>query len=430
MSVTTPAGASTRRPARVDARGCPLTGASDEALQRYEAALTAFRCWRTGAATLAEAAAREAPAFVMAWLLQAYLRVCSRDPQRVRSARPILSHAVSLQANPFERQHAATIAALLDDDYELAKARLGRLLRSQPRDVLALQVAHALDYLTGDIEGMAERVAAVLPAWSARWPGYGAVLAMHAFGLEERGDYASAEHAAGRALELDARDARAHHVMAHVFEMTGRPAAGLNWLRAHAGEWDGDTMVARHGNWHMALFHLARGDVAAGLELYDRRIAPGASGEIADLIDASALLWRIALNGADVGARWRGLAAAWSPHVDDRFCSFNDIHAMLAFVGACDWSRARRLLDSLAISRAQPTRHGASTRLLGAGACRALLAFGQGNHALAISLLASLPPTAHRLGGSQAQRDILRLTLDRAASRLRRGAAQASGMYM
>ena len=213
---------------------------------------------------------------------------------------------------------------------------------------------------------MSERVAAVLPAWSARWPGYSAVLAMHAFGLEERGDYASAEHAARRALEFDARDARAHHVMAHVFEMTGRPAAGLNWLRAHAGGWDGDTMVARHGNWHMALFHLARGDVAAGLELYDRRIAPGASGEIADLIDASALLWRIALGGADVGARWLGWprpgrrtsTTVSAASTTSTRCWPSSAHATGRAPGGC-WT------PSPSAARSQ-TRHGASTRLLGA----------------------------------------------------------------
>lgn len=423
MSATTTATANKRRRPRTDARGCPLSGASDEALQRYEAALAAFRRWRLGAAPLAEAAAREAPAFVMAWLLQAYLRVCSRDPHQVRSALPMLAHAATLPANRFERQHAAAIAALLDDNYELAKTRLGRLLRQQPRDALALQVAHSLDYLTGDTERMAARVAAVLPDWSARLPGYGAVLAMHAFALEENGDFVRAEHAAGRALTIDGHDARAHHVMAHVFEMSGRPAAGLDWLHTHAAGWDGETMVATHGNWHLALFHLARREVAPALALYDRRIGTDAHDQVADLIDASALLWRVELGGGDVGVRWRALAAAWSVHIDDHFCSFNDIHAMLAFVGARDGLSAQRLLDSLERSRALPTRHGATTRLLGAPACKALQVFGQGNDALAISQLAGLPPAAHRLGGSQAQRDVLRLTLDRAAARRRPKAA-------
>ena len=40
---------------------------------------------------------------------------------------------------------------------------------------------------------MSDRVAAVLPAWSSDLPGYHAVLAMHAFGLEECGEYERAE---------------------------------------------------------------------------------------------------------------------------------------------------------------------------------------------------------------------------------------------
>lgn len=418
------------RQARTDARGCPLSGATEPALQAYEAALATFQTWRCGAEPLLNAALHEAPQFVMAHVLRAYLGVCSRDPRRVRAAVPVLAGLRGLPANTWERGHIAALQAVLADDIERAKSHLSELLRLQPRDVLALQVAHAFDYLTGDLPQLKGRVAALLPAWSPRLPGYGAVLAMHAFGLEESGDYEHATQAALAALHHNPLDARAHHVMAHVHEMSARPAAGLQWMHERAAGWALDTTVATHCHWHLALYHLALGRPDRALAAHDQHIRGNGSCEVSDLIDASALLWRVELAGADASPRWTGLSAAWATHIDDAYCSFNDIHAMLAFVGACDWSRARRLLDSLAISRAQPTRHGASTRLLGAGACRALLAFGQGNHALAISLLASLPPTAHRLGGSQAQRDILRLTLDRAASRLRRGVAQASGMYM
>jgi hypothetical protein len=51
------------------------------------------------------------------------------------------------------------------------------------------------------------------------------------------------------------------------------------------------------------------------------------------------------------------------------------------------------------------------------------------DYSLAISLLASLPPVVRRIGGSQAQRDVLRLTLEHAARRGRR-APQISGMNM
>jgi hypothetical protein len=143
------------------------------------------------------------------------------------------------------------------------------------------------------------------------------------------------------------------------------------------------------------------------------------SGEVADLIDAASLLWRIELRGGDAGARWTELAAAWAAHIDDGFCSFNDLHAMLAFVGARDWQRAQRLERALQRRWSLPTRHGATTRQLGLPACRALIAFARGKDALAITLLASLPPLAHRLGGSHAQRDVLHLTLRQALERTR-----------
>ena len=83
------------------------------------------------------------------------------------------------------------------------------------------------------------------------------------------------------------------------------------------------------------------------------------------------------------------------------------VHAMLAFVGARDWDRARRLELALAEAASRPTRYGETTRLVGLPACRALIAFGRGNDTLAIALLASLPALAHRIGGSHAQRDVL-----------------------
>ncbi len=292
--------------------------------------------------------------------------------------------------------------------------------------MLALQVAHAFDYITGETTRMRERVAAVLPAWSAGLPGHDAVIAMHAFALEECGEFGLAEDAARAALALDPLNARAHHVMAHVFEMTGRPAAGLRWMDANVASWGVDTVVRTHGHWHAALFHLAEGDADRALASYDLHIRPSGAGTVADLIDASSLLWRIELRGGTAGARWRHLAAAWERHLADAFCSFTDVHAMLAFVGAGDDRRAARLERVVARAQSLPTRYGATTRHVGLPACRALRAFGRGDDALAVALFASLPQLAHRLGGSHAQRDVLDLTAQRAAERLRRRARRAA----
>ena len=405
---------------RFDERGCPVSGATPVAAQAYERALAAFQGWRSGADEQLAVALQEAPRFVMAHVLQAYLLVCNRDPRRVRSAQAVLARAAGLPANDRERLHLAALAAVLADDYERAKALLGDLLRRQPRDALALQVAHAFDYVTGDVARMHDRVAAVLPVWSSGLPGYHAVLAMHAFALEECSEYELAEQAARSALALSPFDARAHHVMAHVFEMTARAEEGVRWMNEHVAGWGVETTVGTHCWWHLALFHLAQQRSDLALTVYDRHVRSARSGEVADLIDAAALLWRIQLREGDTGTRWDELATAWAPHIDDAFCSFNDLHAMLAFVGARDWERARRLELALAKGQSLHTRHGKTTRQLGLSACRALIAFGSGDDTRAATLLASLPALAHRLGGSHAQRDVLHLTLQRAVERMRR----------
>jgi hypothetical protein len=191
-------------------------------------------------------------------------------------------------------------------------------------------------------------------------------------------------------------------------------------MHRHVEHWAVETVVATHCWWHVALFHLAAGQPEQALALYDRRVRAGRSTAISDMIDAAALLWRIHLRGGDVGARWRELASAWGTHIRDGFCSFNDLHAMVSFVGAGDWDRARYLEGEVAQRYAQRTRYGDTTRQVGLTACRGLVAFGRGDYPRAMDLLASLPAQAHRIGGSHAQRDLLNLTLSSAAERVRR----------
>lgn len=403
-----------------DYRDYEVTGANPAALEAYEHALAAFQSWRCGTEVHLERALREAPRFTMAHVFNAYLYLCSRDPNRVRFARIAHAQASRMGANRRERLHLAAIGATLADDYEKAKALLGALLRAYPRDVLALQVAHAFDYATGDIERMADRLPSVLPAWSAQLPGFHAVLAMQAFSLVECGDYPRAADVGQRAVELNAFDARAHHALAHVYEMTEDPDAGIRWMQDQAAFWTSDTVVATHCWWHLALFHITRGEFDQALTLYDNRVRAGHSAEVSDLIDASSLLWRIELLAGSIGTRWSELALAWERHITDGFCSFNDLHAMLALVGERDWTRAHALESELTQRQNLATRHGETTRLVGLPACRAIIAFGRGEYARSVELMSSLPPWVQRIGGSHAQRDVLYFTLINAIERLRR----------
>jgi len=320
-------------------------------------------------------------------------------------------------ANARERGHIAACRAWLDGDWRRAVRSWGDVLLDHPRDTLALQLAHIGDFFLGQSQMLRDRVARVLPYWRESTPGFGYVLGMHAFGLEETGDYARAEQAGRQALELNARDPWAVHAVAHVMEMQGRLADGIAWLESRAPDWSPDNGFAYHNWWHLALYYLDLGEHAKVLELYDTRIRPGRSQVILEMIDASAMLWRLHLRGVDVGNRWEAVARNWEPVASAGNYAFNDLHAMMAYVGTGRSKAADAVLGAQRAAMDAPGDNAQFTREVGYAATRAIKAFGDGDFAETVRLLRPIRSYAHRFGGSHAQRDLLDLTLIEAASR-------------
>ena len=103
-----------------------------------------------------------------------------------------------------------------------------------------------------------------------------------------------------------------------------------------------------HNGWHLALYLIEQERFGAVLEQYDRFVAPRIAGDsLLDLVDASALLWRLELAGGNVGDRWGDLARQWMTHVDDHVLVFNDLHIALAVSRAGDAEGVARLTASL-----------------------------------------------------------------------------------
>lgn len=382
-----------------------------------EQAIARFLCHRAGAIELAREAGRESPGSAAAPLLEASLLLCSRDRRDFQAAAGPLARSRSLSKSSQESSWEAALTVAAEGDYARAIAIFDAWLLQSPRDVVALAVAHVFDYFLGNAASLRSRSARALAAWTPGLPGYHAVLSMHAFALQECGEYEAAEVTARRAARIEPRDLRAWHAVTHVLEMQGRAEEGLRWLAAAQACGDSGG-ASTHLWWHRALLHLQLGDTARALAIYDRHITgPGLSA----FIDASALLWRLRLAGVDVGERLAALALRWAPYAEDAHCAFNDTHAMMAFAGAGRWDLAARLLA--AQERLVASRRGANydmTRLVGLPACRAIAAFGGGDMDAAEALLRSLPPVAHRIGGSHAQRDVFQLTRAAAIGRRRR----------
>jgi tetratricopeptide (TPR) repeat protein len=266
-----------------------------------------------------------------------------------------------------------------------------------------------------------DRIAQALPHWDASVPGYGYVLGMHAFGLEETALYERAEDWGRRALEINRRDPWAVHAVAHVMEMQGRLRDGIEWLTSRQDDWSVDNGLAYHNWWHLALHHLDFAEYDRVLELYDTRIRPAQNPVALEMLDASAMLWRLALHGVDVGQRWQPLADTWAPIANDAFYAFNDVHATMAFVGSEQWSRVDEVLASLERAARGSGTNAMMTREVGLPLARGIAAFGRGRYVEAIEHITPARAHAQRFGGSHAQRDIVHLTLLEAAMRAGHG---------
>jgi hypothetical protein len=136
-----------------------------------------------------------------------------------------------------------------------------------------------------------------------------------------------------------------------------------------------------------------------------------------DMLDASAMLWRLNLRGIDVGDRWNAVADGWEPMAGAGNYAFNDMHAMMAFVGAGRTRQQNAVLEAQAEAMGGQGDNAMFTRDVGHAAAKAIKAFGDGDYAEVIKLIRPIRNRAARFGGSHAQRDVLDLTLIEAALR-------------
>jgi tetratricopeptide (TPR) repeat protein len=407
-----------------DRRGLTVSTRSTTALEACERAVEGLNGLSGDPLGAADEALAADPACVLAACVKAGALIMSADRPAEEPLREAVEHGErhAAAATERERRHLAAARAWLERDFARAIAAYGRLATEHPRDVLALQVAHTGHFLLGQQALLRDQLAQVLHAWDEAVPGYGYVLGMYAFGLEETGDYRRAEEVGRRAVELNPADAWASHAVAHVMEMNARIDEGISWLEETGRAWAPDSFIAYHNHWHAALFHLDRGEVAPALALYDARIRPARSDVGMELVDASALLWRLLLRGHDAGERARTLAEDWARRIDDRYYAFNDAHAIMAFAAAGRDDDVGRSLRAVEASAALGGTNAAVVREVGLPVCRALAAFARGRWEECVEELFPVRHAALRMGGSNAQRDVLSLTLVEAALRAGRAA--------
>ncbi len=404
---------------RTDIWGNPVSHASADAIRRLEHIMTLMNAYQADPIAEVDALLAEHPDFVMAHAFRAGALATAGDKAFEGELAKTVAAAETLagKANDRERLHIAAARSWLNGDFEQASEMWGRAALLYPRDVTAIQFAQLGDFYLGYSQMLRDRVARVLPHWDRAVPNYGFVLGMHAFGLEECGDYANADAVGRDAVALDGRDAWAVHAVTHVMEMQGRAADGIDWLESTSATWAPGSLFGFHNWWHQALFCLDAGDPRRAFKLFDEKVSAGSFGQALELVDGSALLWRLSLLGHDVGARWTDIADKWAMRIEDGYYAFNDLHAMMAFIGANRRSEQAALIQVAERAALGTGTNAMMTREVGLPSLKGFAAFGRGAYDEAVERLLPIRGKANRFGGSHAQRDIFSWTLAEAALR-------------
>jgi tetratricopeptide (TPR) repeat protein len=401
-----------------DAQGQTISGATAEAVAHYIQAARAFNLGYGDAPALFDAAREASPDFVMAHLAKAWMFALANDPSVLVHAQSLVETAASLSMNERERNHLAALQQVLAGARGAAVSTLDALLMRYPFDLVAHQAATLLDGYLGRFRWVRDRSARALPFWSKDMPGYGGMLAFHGFGLEEAGDYARAEDESRAAAELEPHSFWPHHTVAHVMEMTGRPEDGLGWMVARQPFWSAPENVTQvHIWWHKSLFHLELGEYTEALAIYDGPLLDTLRPLALNLCNASALLWRLDMLGHDVSDRWRDLLPQWEGHADGKTLMFNDLHAAMAELGSGQTELVERRLGWMRETAAGNAELASCYRDVGIPLVEGFTAFHRGAYQQALDRLLPVRFDLWRIGGSNAQRDVVDWTLAEAAVR-------------
>jgi tetratricopeptide (TPR) repeat protein len=385
-------------PVHRDRLGLELTAANGEAARAFDDTVWAYVGFSREPGVPLKRALAADPQMPMTLCLQGYFFHLMGLPALALKAASVLENLRKIKTmNARERAHVAALGAWCDGELERVTALLDGILAEHPRDFLALKLANYLYFYMGDAANVRDGPARALKNWDEQLPGYGHLLALHAFGLEESGDYAAAERAGRRATEINPADPWAVHAVAHVMEMQDRAAEGAQWIESLAQHWGGANFFRFHLWWHLALMHWSDGRPERALALYDSHVWADGSSENLSLCNDISMLARLELAGIDVGGRWDAAAAVVREQAGGSVLAFVDAHYALA-LGAVPPLEGRGTTGRV---------HGA----VGSALCEAAVAWRAKDHARVVARLAPVHKELRRIGGSHAQRDLFILLL-------------------
>ncbi|XP_076371126.1 tetratricopeptide repeat protein 38-like isoform X2 [Tachypleus tridentatus] len=370
--------------------GLVLSTSSDQACKLFDAALTQFIGWYDdkifgGLKKTLENMKAADPSFVMGQVMCLGLDLVSlgRTLQADTALKSeiekleVLSKQQASVLTPRELSHVKAIQLYADGYLREATSMWDDILVDHPSDMFAIRMAYDSNFSQGRLPQMRDVIARIFPLWKPTTPLYSYLFGQYAFALEETNFYHKAENFSRKLSSL----------------------------------------LVCHNFWHWAVYHIEQGELETAVDIFDTQVGKKIhSRSFLNISDATALLYRLELEGAQVKDRWREVFEVCCTYIEDHTSAFNDIHGFMSCLGAKD-KDATNLLMNYFDKYIRETK-GVSSKVsakVGSRIIQAMLAYDEERYEDVVSLLYPLRYEIAEIGGSNAQRDVFNLLLIHAA---------------
>lgn len=300
-----------------------------------------------------------------------------------------------------ERDHVHAVVAHVRGD----RGALVRHLDAHPSDRLVLAAAVPTIAFAGVTEVPSEAWAIVEScgrALAGDWFHTGLL----AFVRQEQGRWDEAMALAEESLRQVPDSGHAAHARAHVHYETGDHRGGLAWLDDWIAGPGSKVDSLAHYAWHAALHELSTGDLDAVRERYDRQLSPRHVTGCRSIVDTGSLLWRWQITpGAHDVPSVVDCVAAPRESLLRPSTPFVGLHAAVTLCAAEDVPGLARLA-----AWSDGHEHPVLREVVGPLA-RALRLLVLGQPSACADSLRAIRPEVWRVGGSDAQREVVEETL-------------------
>ncbi|HYJ69035.1 MAG TPA: pyridine nucleotide-disulfide oxidoreductase [Nocardioidaceae bacterium] len=379
-----------------DLYGLRLT-TSPEAAAAYNRGIRAvLNVQQGGVEALAESIAHD-PTFAMGHAALALLGYEQNAPIDL-AARLDSAQRHAARSTERERGHVAAVLAHTTGDNEVLLTHL----RHHPRDALLLTTAVPTIAFAG-VTTVPEEAWSVVEGCASAYGSDWWYAGLLAFIRQEQGRFDEAYELSCRSMTEEPGAGHSAHARTHVHYETGDHTAGLTWLDDWIDSTGPTSNHLAHFSWHAALHELAECDLAAVRSRWADQLAPPTVSGTRALVDSASLLWRWALTpgASEVPEASAVLASVPDEDIDRPGTGFMAMHAAVALCAAGDTDRLRRL------HRWCRGHADHSMSEVAAPLAASLLLLTQKQQAAAADGLGRLREQLWRLGGSEAQRDVV-----------------------